>query len=112
MSWASAFADLLFPLGTDDMTKTAHSELPWRGGKMGYVYAKDGRYEVQVGKIGDFADKEIAKFNRDRWQADVDLIVKAVNSYDKMRELLEWLDRKGGLGIDVHERIRSTLTIG
>lgn len=59
-----------------------HSELPWRGAKGGYIYAKDGpNHEVQVGKIGDFYDKEIAPFNRDRWQADVDLIVKAVNNH-------------------------------
>ena len=39
-------------------------------------------------------------------------VERAVNAHDKMREMLEWLDRKGGLGLDVHERIRSTLTIG
>lgn len=27
----------------------------------------------------------------------------------KMRELLEWLDRLGGLGMDKHERIRAVL---
>lgn len=38
-------------------------------------------------------------------------VERAVNSHDKMRETLEWLDRKGGLGLDVHERIRSILDL-
>ncbi len=39
-------------------------------------------------------------------------VASAVNLHDKMRATLEWLDRKGGLGMDVHERIRDALSIG
>jgi len=27
----------------------------------------------------------------------------------RLRDVLEWLDRKGGLGLDVHERVRKAL---
>jgi hypothetical protein len=33
-----------------------------------------------------------------------------IETIDRLRELLEWLDRRGGLGIDVHERIRAALS--
>lgn len=29
---------------------------------------------------------------------------------EKMRDTLKWLDRKGGLGLDVHERIQTALS--
>lgn len=47
--------------------------------------------EVQVARIGSFFDKELLPFNRDRWQADLELIVKAVNNHDAMVKVLEAL---------------------
>lgn len=35
---------------------------------------------------------------------------KACERHTRVRELLEWMDRKGGLGLDVHDRIRQELT--
>ena len=29
---------------------------------------------------------------------------------ERLRECLEWLDRRGGLGLDVHEKIKQALT--
>jgi len=31
------------------------------------------------------------------------------NENSRLRTFLEWLDRRGGLGLDTHERIRQTL---
>jgi len=31
------------------------------------------------------------------------------NENSRLRIFLEWLDRRGGLGLDTHERIRQTL---
>lgn len=67
---------------------------PWRAGKGGYLLAPDGpSREVQVAKIGDFYDMELLPFNRARWQADLDLIVEAVNSYDAAQERIRELER-------------------
>ena len=69
---------------------TAHTPLPWRASKCGYLMGSDnevrqfGPREVQVGKIGDFFDKELLPFNRDRWQADLEFIVRACNSHQAL----------------------------
>jgi hypothetical protein len=68
-----------------------HTNLPWRAAKGGFLMAPDGKHEVQIGKIGAFHDKEIAPFNKERWQADLDIIVKAVNSHEAMVKTLEAL---------------------
>jgi hypothetical protein len=62
---------------------------PWRFDRFGYVLAPDGRMEVQVAKVGDFHDKELLPFNKDRWTADARLIAQA----PQMREALEGAHR-------------------
>jgi hypothetical protein len=76
---------------------SAHTPTPWRASKCGFLMGSDGvgRYgprEVQVGKIGDFFDKELLPFNRDRWQADLELIVEAVNSHASLKARIEELE--------------------
>lgn len=63
----------------------------------------------------DPRDAEIA-----RLQADLAAMERRARAYeagsgdlqsqrDKLRSLLEWMDRKGGLGLDVHNRITEAL---
>lgn len=70
-----------------------HTQLPWRASKSGYLMGSDGvgpygPREVQVGTIGNFFDRELLRFNRDRWQADLELIVSAVNSHEALVKAL------------------------
>lgn len=70
------------------MSEMKHSELPWRT-VAGRIIAPDhsggGRPStVQVGVIGAFDDCELVPFNKERWQADCDLIVQAVNAHDDL----------------------------
>ena len=44
-------------------------------------------------------------------KANAAFIVKAVNCHDTMVNCLRWLDRRGGLGLDVHENIRQVLDL-
>ena len=47
---------------------------PWRAIKsVGIVTAKD----CHIGHIGDFNDKELLPFNKDRWRADAEFIAAA-----------------------------------
>lgn len=70
-----------------------HSPLPWRPTRAGYLMAPDGpKHEVQVAQIGNFFDKQLLPFNRDRWQADLDLIVEAVNSHATLKARAEELE--------------------
>lgn len=39
----------------------------------------------------------------------IDGLANEVERLQEAVELLRWLDRRGGLGLDVHERIRATL---
>jgi len=68
---------------------TEHSPLPWRAANGGFLLAPDGSREVQVAKVGDFFDKALLPFNKERWQADLELIVKAVNSYAANQDRIE-----------------------
>jgi hypothetical protein len=68
---------------------TKHTNLPWRAARGGYIMAADENSEVVVGKIGAFHDKEMAPFNRERWQADLELIVKACNALPDLVKALE-----------------------
>lgn len=36
-------------------------------------------------------------------------LIAAADEIERLRECLEWLDRRGGLGHDVHDRIRASL---
>lgn len=45
------------------------------------------------------------KYSSATTQANADLIAAA----PEMLELLEWLDHKGGLGLDVHERLKTVV---
>lgn len=75
------------------MSDTKHSELPWRH-RVGRIIAPDtsgGRPStVHVGLIGAFDDKELLRFNKERWIADCDLICIAVNAhYDLVAAITE-----------------------
>jgi hypothetical protein len=51
-----------------------HTPGPWKGYKhTGYVYGPD----VVVCRCGDFLDKELLPYNRERWAADTLLIAAA-----------------------------------
>jgi hypothetical protein len=69
----------------------AHTPTPWRvaGKASGYIMGTDGTGWVQVAVVGAYHDKEIRPFNKDRWDADAALIVKAVNAFDPLVSALE-----------------------
>lgn len=51
-----------------------HTPGPWHSNnKVGFVFAKDCRICV----VGDFRDKELLPWNKDRWLADSKLIAAA-----------------------------------
>ena len=63
---------------------TGHTPLPWKkNNKVGYVFGPD----CVVARCGDFSDKtpHLVEMNGDRWNADADFIVEAVNSIDALR---------------------------
>ena len=63
---------------------TGHTPIPWkRNNKVGYVFGPD----CVVARCGDFSDKtpHLVEMNGDRWNADADFIVDAVNSIDALR---------------------------
>ena len=63
---------------------TGHTPIPWkRNNKVGYVFGPD----CVVARCGDFSDKtpHLVEMNGDRWNADADFIVEAVNSIDALR---------------------------
>ena len=75
------------------MTEAKPTPTPWRASKCGYLMGSDGegpfgKREVQVAQVGNFFDKELLPFNEDRWQADLELIVRAVNSHDDLVKAL------------------------
>lgn len=89
---------------------TDHSNLPWRAAKGGFLMAPDGpNREVQVGKIGDFSDKELLRFNRDRWQDDLELIVKAVNNHDALTEMVKLQGQEIGITRERDEALTEAL---
>lgn len=48
---------------------------PWsKRNKVGYVYSDDPQSSCVVAVCGDFLDKELTRFNGDRWNADGDFI--------------------------------------
>lgn len=49
------------------------------------------------------------KLTTDYVEAIEEGIVKLTADRDRLRELLEWFDKGGGLGLDRHEYIRRTL---
>lgn len=72
---------------TEDAREAGHSPLPWEADKWGNIEAPDEispsgyQHYVRVGTIGAYHDQEIAPFNKDRWDADAALIVRAVNCH-------------------------------
>jgi hypothetical protein len=77
------------------MTERKSTPTPWRvaGKASGYIMGTDGTGWVQVAVVGAYHDKEIRPFNKDRWDADAALIVKAANNHHALvsvvRELLD-----------------------
>jgi hypothetical protein len=62
-----------------------HTPGPWKGyGHTGYVYGPD----VVVCRCGDYKDKELLPFNKDRWAADAQLIAAAPDLFNALRNLL------------------------
>lgn len=77
---------------------SVHTPLPWRASNCGYLMGSDGvgpfgKREVQVGTIGAFSDEELLPFNQERWQADLEFIVQAVNSHDALVKALDAIRR-------------------
>jgi len=62
---------------------------PWRATASGYVRGSD----VVVAKCGNWADKELLRFNRDRWEADAKLIAACVNALDGIPDPAAQVDR-------------------
>lgn len=44
-----------------------------------------------------------------RGETVIPLIAQAADEVERLRAILEWLDSRGGLGLDVHEYIRKAL---
>ncbi len=47
---------------------------------------------------------------RKEWETANNRIAELEAERDELKDILTWLDRRGGLGIDVHERIRAALS--
>lgn len=61
-----------------------HTPGPWKGyGHTGYVYGPD----VVVCRCGDYQDKELLPFNKERWAADVQLIAAAPTMLAALQEI-------------------------
>jgi hypothetical protein len=56
------------------MTDRQMTPGPWRYVKNTGIVTSD---ECNIGHIGDFKDKELLPFNKDRWEADARLIAAA-----------------------------------
>lgn len=91
---------------------------PWRlVPKVGYIMGRDfdtdgsevnclgQNREVQVGTVGNYADKELLRFNKTRWDSDAALIVSAVNNHDALVKALDEIANAG-----VHESAYSLRT--
>lgn len=82
---------------------TEHSPTPWIA-----ITNDSGKTQNEIYEVRDanaeivcyvpFPSKEIAK-----------RVVKAVNSYPDLIGMLKLIDMRGGLGIDIHERIREVI---
>lgn len=55
----------------------------------------------------DAALAEVARLTR-----DIDYMGEVTAERKELREMLAWLDRGGGLGLRVHEKIRALLSVG
>jgi hypothetical protein len=63
-----------------------HTPGPWRDyGHTGYVYGPD----VVVCRCGDYSDKELLPFNKDRWAADARLIAAAPDLLAALQAMLK-----------------------
>ncbi len=65
------------------MEKQTHTAGPWRAAKSGYIFGPD----VQVANVGDYKDRELLPFNKERWDADARLIAAAPELLAALREL-------------------------
>lgn len=76
----------------------------WRvfGKETGVVgrYESDAVGSVEVGKVGDYRDKELLPYNRERWDADAALIVEARNALPGLLDEVERL--RAGLKDALH----------
>jgi hypothetical protein len=100
------------------------SESPWRaaGKSSGYIFAPDRDGTVQVGVIGSYRDLDVLRFNKERWDADRNLIVflrnlapRLLSHYRSARNdgieeaatvAEDTYDPNGSLGEIIAERIR------
>jgi hypothetical protein len=63
-----------------------HTPGPWKGYKhTGYVYGPD----VVVCRCGDYLDKELLPYNRERWAADTLLIAAAPDLLQAAEQLID-----------------------
>jgi hypothetical protein len=76
-----------------------HTPTPWcvLGKNTGYIDGTDGKGWVGVAKVGDYRDKELLPFNKDRWDADCAFIVRACNSHEALVRALADLHREANL---------------
>ena len=82
-----------------------HTPGPWRSQgwvpTWAYIPVHDARHNLVASLYPDIRHD----YSLDKVEANARLIAAAPD----MLALLVWLDRKGGLGIDVHERIQATI---
>jgi len=76
------------------MGETCFTPGPWRvagkaSGRIHYAGSDPEIGTVEIAIVGDYRDKELLPFNRDRWDADARLIAAAPNLYEALKEMLE-----------------------
>lgn len=99
-----------FTLATSPIPEPAaptHTPFPWRtGGTFNPNSLAETVWIWGPTPPGQQSGDVVAKHIRPE---DADLIVRAVNAHEDLVALLRWMDAKGGLGLDVHARIRDAL---
>lgn len=92
---------------------SGHTPGPWRvaGKQSGIIVAPDGRGTVQIGRVGDFRDAELLRFERDRWSADARLIAAAPELLESLMAMVRDFgsDQEDMDGADVIDRARAAI---
>lgn len=86
-----------------------HTPTPWSISDMNWE-PWDGAIGIEGPRKADFEHDVICwTTSGDNEAANAAFIVKTVNSHQSLVDCLEMLDRRGGLGADIHAHIRGIL---